>query len=345
MRLWALCGAFLLSGGCASAEPEFHDPTPDCSAREVERCEVEGESCFAVRYCSGSTHTWGKCACAESNIGAECGEDDDCGPLQVCLGTGTQYLGGSLPTPLCSLRCDDDPKRCAAFEPSAICVVTDDRGTDSTKDDVAHCLEACDVGTGPEGKCHERPELACDALSAKAPLHSPLATMGVEAPASGVCRPLCTRDDECAAGHCNPRTGACSTIASEGLGFGAQCDPDAEEPGCAGICVDVEGVGICSQRCKLGDAKDCSNASGDTPGLCLFAEESSGSVSDVGFCDELCNCSDDCTHPDTFCEAFPDSRLRVNTGRAGMCKPRGSMSADGGLSGELVTCLAEGDAG
>lgn len=149
----------------------------------------------------------------------------------------------------------------------------------------------------------------------------PWAAKPPQAACAGPCAPATTSVQRGAAIRAR---GACSTLESEGRSFGDECDPDAEEPGCAGICVDVEGVGFCSQRCKLGDGADCSNASGDNPGLCLFPEESAGSISDIGFCDELCNCSDDCTHPDTYCEAFPDSRLRVNTGRAGMCKPRGA---------------------
>jgi hypothetical protein len=99
----------------------------------------------------------------------------------------------------------------------------------------------------------------------------------------------------------------------------------------------------------LGNATDCSYGAGNNPGLCLFPEEQSGSVADVGFCDELCNCSADCTHPDTFCEAFPDSQLRVLTGRAGMCKPRNDPDAtsDAGVDApdELDTCPSQSDSG
>jgi hypothetical protein len=188
--------------------------------------------------------------------------------------------------------------------------------------------------------------LVCDSLNESSAVRSPLAKMGDGAAddSSGVCRPLCTRDDECSEGHCDPRTGACTDLAPKGERFGQVCNPDSEEPGCAGVCVDVDGVGFCSQRCQLGDAEDCGGRSGENPGLCLFPEARSGGIRDVGFCGELCNCSAECTHPDTYCEAFPDSRLRDKTGRAGRCQPR-SADEDAGVMDELDGCPADEDAG
>ncbi len=107
--------------------------------------------------------------------------------------------------------------------------------------------------------------------------------------------------------------------------MGTPCDPDAEAASCAGVCVEVEGVGFCSHRCRLGSADDCGQ---EQSGLCFFPEEDEGSIGDVGFCSLSCDADGDCEHAEMHCEPFGAASLEALTGKRGVCAPGTSDAPD-----------------
>jgi hypothetical protein len=73
---------------------------------------------------------------------------------------------------------------------------------------------------------------------------------------------------------------------------------------------------------KFFRAAECAPASGGLRrGACGFATEG-GAIGDLGYCGELCDCSDDCIEPTFVCDAFDDEVLERAFGRKGVCTAR-----------------------
>jgi len=60
---------------------------------------------------------------------------------------------------------------------------------------------------------------------------------------------------------------------------------------------------------------------GDRPGFCFFAAVG-GSIGDIGYCAELCDCDGECMHTDSICDPFSSEAVRELTGKGGVCAPR-----------------------
>lgn len=143
--------------------------------------------------------------------------------------------------------------------------------------------------------------------------------------------------------QCDRLNSVCVGTKREGNGLGEPCDPENEVTACEGQCVTVNGLNQCSHRCAFGASSDCQGTSGDAgssqAGLCVFPE-ATGSIGDVGFCGQLCNCNDECTHPDAVCDPFIDEEIMRLVDAAGTCVSalvEGS-AGDGGMSREGILC-------
>lgn len=302
------------------------DPSdPACTLGEERDC-VGGDGCLGVQRCSNGSSGWSPCKCArreeearasgdlEPNgseegvgtggtggaqeqrpvLGGECRSTGDCPRGAVCLREDDNaFLGGGPPKGMCVADCTEDPRVCESFS-NAVCVDVDDSGESK-----AYCFSACDYGVAGIAKCGGRPDVAREQLNSDA---------------LGFCRPLCTKDEDCAALHCDRRNGVCSGQKTNDE-LGQPCSPDA---GCAGICVRLnDSVGICSHRCVYGSATSCAGAGG-SPGLCALMAPG-GAFGDVGYCAELCDCNAECAHPDVHCDPFSTQTVRDLTGHAGVC--------------------------
>jgi hypothetical protein len=82
----------------------------------------------------------------------------------------------------------------------------------------------------------------------------------------------------------------------------------------------VEEVSSCSRRCIYGSADDCGNMQLAQPGLC-FIPEGAGSIGDVGFCSQLCDCDGQCLHSGMICDPFMDPPLEELLQAKGVCLP------------------------
>lgn len=170
----------------------------------------------------------------------------------------------------------------------------------------AFCFPACAPGLAQLDKCGERTDLACEPLSTGA---------GV-----GFCRPYCTRDGECRNSVCDLRRGVCSTSAPSGGDFGQPCSPNADPAECAGLCLDLGGgYAVCSGRCTYGGTEPCTDVD-EAPGFCLFAAPG-GAFGDVGYCAPVCDCNEECAHPQSVCDAFTLDAVRDLLGASGVCAP------------------------
>jgi hypothetical protein len=305
--------------GCHHAGSNNND---ECSEGDIESCVGKGD-CDGTRSCNDSGE-YGKCVCDETGestgtntstntgnepepLGTSCSEDSDCPKGAICLTTeSTSWLGGAPTEGLCVANCSEDDSVCDHFA-GATCVESN-RQTDSNDSNVstALCLPNCspDNGSLDEPACEATPGSLCEPLSADG---------------TGVCRPVCNFDEQCASGHCDRQWSVC--VAKEThyeVAFGTNCDPDAST--CDGVCLTLStGYSVCSHRCRFGSAEECgsSSASGLTA-VCAFAAPDGG-LGDLGYCAELCDCDDDCSHKDFVCEAFPNASLRTDLGHQGIC--------------------------
>lgn len=318
---------FSLAFSCASPPP--------CDPNARREC-VGDNDCTGHQTCTADGSGYGECECTErivpSSVGTPCLRDADCASDETCLdGDEDTFLGGVPAVAVCTLPCDEDPSLCERRDPPSTCVITDDRGTEDPSDDRAHCLEACTIGTLSAEKCRGNEGLVCatvDSLDSSAgTMRSPGSSDSSDAgstassSAEGVCRPLCSRDADCSPNVCNLRTGACEARENRGEAFGTECDPDASESTCEGVCVEVDGAAFCSHRCWFGSTEDCGDeGAAMASGLCRFPEEPSGLIGDAGFCAVLCDTDADCDHPGLRCDAF-DAELRDIVGRSGVCVP------------------------
>ncbi len=240
-------------------------------------------------------------------LGAPCETDEECPTGALCLSdSDTGFFGGGIPSGMCVAECSEDASRCEDFQ-HAVCVDTasEDGGAE------AYCFPACAYGVVDADKCGQRTNIACDSLS-----------LGEDA---GFCRPFCLSDEDCPGRACDRRLGVCMETSVVDDDFGLPCSPDENETGCTGLCVSLsDDYAVCSHACVFGTIDSCSSA-GPTSALCAFAAPG-GSIGDLGYCGELCDCNDDCSHPKSVCDPFTEA-TRELLGRAGVCAP--SSGAEG----------------
>lgn len=323
-----------------------------CSGEKDGACEDgETRTCTGLNECSGrqicESGRWAACNCPASSgvggaggtghedlpavsgaagtlsalpeIGGPCDEDGDCPEPAFCLGpTGAKLFGGGAPSGVCVADCTEDASACDAFR-GAACIdtspVADGPGTTRL------CLERCEfAGADLEQKCHRRVDVACEELEGS--------------DGEGFCRPLCSVDAECGDRRCDRRLGVCRSaeLVTPDTRFGSECDAEAEEPGCVGVCLELDdALAVCSHRCVFGSADDCAALGEDQPSACQFVSPG-GTIGDIGYCGELCDCNDECTAPSAICAAFADATLENVFGHLGSCAPAGA-------AGEGLPCL------
>ena len=235
---------------------------------------------------TGSSSTGG----SADNLGIECTADGDCGPGLTCLtaeGTTPAFSGGPA-AGYCSKACATDAdcpgnaSLCAGAAGGAmgVCLLTCDLGP---------ALKFLDDPLDPT-KCHGRFDLRCANITTT----------------TTACVPTCGKDEECPAGRvCDPRLAVCVDKANTGLAAGAKCDPMAQTPECAGICVSFTGgTTSCSSPCALGgeitDPTTVNDCGGLEKGLCVYSPTGNG-PDDFGFCAPGCSLQSDCQDPTFWC--------------------------------------------
>lgn len=347
------CSAFLalvFTGGCGPAQ---HDaPADACTPGLIQSCSG-ARACAGKKACLGSPAYWSACQCdsapdagipqpAVPELGGACRQTADCAIAATCLlPTSTQLFGGAPPDGICVATCKADAD-CSAFS-NAVCVDMLSAGTDAGAGGASAssglCFERCKLGDSPAVKCHAGARVAC-------------APIGQAGTTDGFCRPVCASDADCASGSCDPKRGVCVTTPIADRTFGLACEPSAAEGGaggatsnesdagaggvendagassstsnvvCDGQCVTLNGSSsVCSRRCVFGNTSECAPASGgQRRGACAFVTPG-GSIGDLGYCAELCDCKDDCIDPTFTCDAFDDKNLENAFGRKGACTP------------------------
>ncbi len=335
-------GPIVLWVFCATACGNGNVPSQQMSCTPGLLQAFTGASgCMGTRTCASSGALWSSCTCPEapdsaapsSSLGPICQTDNDCPQGAFCLRRDSRLLfGGAPPEGTCVANCDS-AGACATFA-DAVCVTLDgtagqrEAGSAST----ALCLERCAFGVSSQSKCHGRTHVAC------APL---------DPSAGGYCRPVCALDTDCISGVCDPTHGVCVPQASKDGTFGQRCDsaPDAEtgtndaarpatdastdgagEAGeghavvCDGVCVRLnDTTSVCSHPCVFGDTNECAPVGAEQRrGGCLFVTQK-GSIGDLGYCGQLCDCNNDCTEPTFVCDAFDNVDLERAFGRKGAC--------------------------
>jgi hypothetical protein len=110
-----------------------------------------------------------------------------------------------------------------------------------------------------------------------------------------------------------------------GLPIGSSCDPsvDIKNDPCSGFCIGDSDTDfkLCSGTCNLAVATACGwDGTGKADAACLFAPGfvDSPAAGDMGYCDQLCDCSADCRNPKLSCVALSASEAKVFK-RAGYC--------------------------
>ncbi len=224
-------------------------------------------------------------------------------------------------------------------------------GEDALPNGVAgYCMQACYYGD-PVEKCGELPEFTC------APTSDTITTSVL----LGICLPLCYEDANCQDGeHCDTGSGLCVPENGEGKAVGDDCDPSAEDPGCAeGYCVAMtETVGFCTTNCTVRpetiicngaepgpDAKATCYANIDvyfgTDGAVLT------SYGDLGQCWPLCDEDADCP-TGLVCDISSEDAQAV-TGRQGLCflpaETADAGAADASTPEETSSDVSTGDGG
>ncbi len=293
----AACESLPASDVCESSSYRTCDGPNGCQGQQV--CDDDGQSYDTCR-CTSTMDS----GVPRAQLGAECGADEQCAQGAFCLtAAANDYFGGAPAKGTCVAECAEG--RCDEFE-QATCV---DVGLRSL------CFEACTLGKRETSRCHDRAQVACDHTTEGA----------------AFCRPLCSRNADCASGHCVAATGACTSDASEEEDFGHACSrttiDDAGSAGCSGLCVDVSGqFDVCSHRCEFGESTDCSLLDG-VRGGCLIASPG-GSIADVGYCAPLCDTDEGCAAFGRTCELFADPVLESAFGARGACTADGSASVN-----------------
>jgi hypothetical protein len=207
---------------------------------------------------------------------------------------------------MCVADCSVNASACRRFEETVCVSVSDGINPEAGQ---AYCFPRCTFGANNASKCGAREGSACELVA------------GGEV-AEGFCRPSCSLDSECGGLRCDPTVGVCKNSAPEPwTDFGAECDPSVQEPVCGGLCVTVsETFDVCSNRCVFGSATPCMSDSA-VPTLCAYVTPG-GSIGDLGYCAELCDCDGDCQHPAGICDAFTDQSVVELLGKKGVCAGR-----------------------
>lgn len=295
----------------------------ECTQGDTESCVGKGD-CDGTRSCNDSGE-YGKCVCDETGettgtntstnngnepvpLGTSCSEDSDCPKGATCLTTdSTAWLGGAPTEGICVADCSLDDSVCDDFA-DATCVESSRQGGESIGGTVSNalCLPSCSPAHGSldEPACEATPGSLCE----------PLTDDGM-----GICRPVCNFDEQCASGHCDRQLSVCVANATHyEVELGTSCDPDANT--CNGVCLTLStGYSVCSARCRFGSAEECgSSSASELSAVCAFAAPDGG-LGDLGYCAELCDCDDDCSHKDFVCEAFPSASLQTTLGHQGIC--------------------------
>lgn len=200
-----------------------------------------------------------------SKLAESCISDADCGPdLKCSLSSADDAVFGGGPAGgYCTKSCADDSE-CPS---GGLCLAGTENGP-------KECILPC--SQGPElmyindplddTKCHAREDLMCAPLDAQF--------------TQGGCLPTCGKDDQCDNGRvCDPRLGVCVDPAkvNKGLPAGSDCDPMADPPDCAGICLTLTGdtpdqdIHMCSSTCAIGGELDSTDCGGLEGGLCAYS--------------------------------------------------------------------------
>lgn len=330
MRSFA-CTALLLACALAPAGCDSDGSTDADRCELGDRLSCRGEDgCEGARRCGGEPLRFGPCVCtqppppvmpddagARPVLGAACERNAQCPAGAFCMRAPSERLfGGAPPVGTCAADCEGS-EDCERFA-QAVCVPAGPDGE-------GLCLEGCQLGESSASKCHGRAHVACSPLEDSA------------SGEQGYCRPLCAIDADCEQGGCDPATGSCIAEPRRDPDFGLRCavgndgdadggiEPDAgTRPGqsvgaCTGACVELnDAPSLCSRRCMFGAAGECAPTSGGLRrGACLFVTPG-GSIDDLGYCAELCDCNDDCIEPTFICDELPET-LRSVFGRAGVC--------------------------
>jgi hypothetical protein len=338
LRWGAVLSLFgLLFSGCSKDDPSS-EPA-ECERGDERSCRGD-DGCAGRRVCGGMPLRWQACECDTevmtplvSSVGRACADATDCSEGDVCLNGAQDFLGGELVSGTCAVDCSEDPGICGRLSSAAVCVKasTGEISMESMAgdDERAYCFQSCNLGDEASSRCSNRDDVACSGLTDGA----------------AFCRPLCSSDAQCAGKYCDPLLGVCVDEPAVGANLGAQCDPDADDPGCQGLCLTVGDVSSCTSRCVYGRADDCGNSELSRPGLC-FIPEGAGSIGDVGFCSQLCDCNGQCFHSGMICDPFMDPPLEELLGAKGVCVPRSGgqdAGADGGagVTTEGIPCPLE----
>jgi hypothetical protein len=261
-------------------------------------------------------------------LGTTCTSDTDCtGGLKCLAADGTALLMGGPAKGLCTVDClqaEGTTGACAMLNGACFYDV---------------CFPRCTVGAPPNQKCHQRHEMACVELAAGG--------------GAGVCLPQCNADSECPEGKiCDIGAalygwpGLCRTESLGGLPTGSACNaslPPEQDP-CNGWCAAISQsdltAGMCANGCTVGSPPECGwNGPADGPANegCLFFLETDN-IGDAGLCGQLCDCDDDCLHPNAVCQAFGAfSPFPAFYGRPGYCSvstmAMGTPCGAGGMGG------------
>lgn len=234
----------------------------------------------------------------EPYLGSPCATDAHCGSL-TCIdaGEGTPFPAGGI----CSRRCEKDAD-CADVEAGARCIDIGGR---------RYCASGCSPTYPKETAkpCRRSADAAC-----------------APAVGGGVCRPVCTRDDQCAGSYCNPQTGLCDSARPAALPLGSACTQDSD---CRGYCLTNAKVPtwrLCSAPCVIGGYCGVHPAGGPE-GQCMngpwleqpWKQEWVG-AGDLGACYQLCDSTGDCLDPCSTCMLWTAQGSDPGiSGRGGYC--------------------------
>lgn len=248
---------------------------------------ADGKSnCCSDLYCDPDMHNaqggLGACRAGDTDlgIGVPCEASDDCSDGVTCITSAARdsLFGGGPAHGYCTKKNCTDDAQCGA---NAACTSVDGGKL---------CMRTCTQGPAltyindpldPE-KCAGREDVAC-------------AVQGEGLPS--VCFAVCGSDEDCPGAHCDPKANVCVDTAPAGKPIGAACTADDE---CAGHCVDVGPVKMCTQACVLGGDVSANDCNGH-PHACIFPYTEDEGAGDVGVCTSICSKHDDCLAPTFAC--------------------------------------------
>lgn len=251
-------------------------------------------------------------------VASRCDQDADCAPGLSCVTADDDDMGQTgAANGYCTASCQSEAD-CPNSADAVVCApIFPGSG------------RWCLLGCRPHGAyawktdhCRGRIDLACFPADSA---HS-----------QGACVPMCTTDADCGRRYCDLETGTCVDRLPAGLPMGAPC---AAHEQCVGWC----DSGYCTGYCTYGTAgiKGACGAvvkEGAADAACLWpavvVEGATSGWGDTALCGQLCDCTEQCRHPDDRCWApvLPSEQGALQKlGRRGYCAP-----APGGA--EWATC-------